>query len=688
MKILMTTRENHMDKRYGLGKSLTPIIDELTLRGIEVGYLCQTDAGEKSRRWLRHLHTILVKLFARFFKETEFISLAWGILERINMGRLAAKVMVRDKYTHVHCHDPLIGAGYRWFARIRWFATLRLGHIARWGVTEHGFGCYAQAFHEDGARLGTYVMRWLRKWEAKILLKAHWVITPTQLGLNQLARDLSIYPTPKTWHVIPHTRPILNLYDKTTARQQLVWSPNSLYIIAVGRFAPLKQFPELIQACAQLGKLDFQLVFIGEGEREPLQYLAEELGIGNKISFAVSNDMGLYYSAADIYVSTSTTESFGLANLEALVMELPTVCTAVGGVPEVMGSGGWLIPPQNIPALVGVLQILAANETLRIHWQQQAKQWAQSCLDIKTVVDAYLRAYEGRHSETSLQTSEFRNKNDLGGMEFITPSKAFAGSIASTFEQWHQQIQQWQLCPLPKPLELPDQANILLIAPHPDDEVLGCGGTLSLLQQNGCHVKAVVITDGSQGDPLNFSDEPIVPRRQQESREALAILGIQDVTFFTQPDGEYQHSEEITQQLHELLNDFSPDWLLLPSILDYHRDHVAICLSLLDVWQQRGCQARLLMYEAWGTIPATWIVDISQVFERKKAAIRCYQLPLQYVDYFAACIGIASYRGLYLTEAHQGEYAEAFVELPATQWQATLTHLYQIREYQERFLQS
>jgi len=665
MKVLMVTRESHADKRYGLGKTLTPLINELTQRGIEMGYLCQEDAGERSLAIMRSLHSLLVKLFGRFFSQTEFVSLLWGILERLNMGRLATKVMATQQYTHVHCHDPIIAAGYRWFARVRWFASLRRCHTARWGVTEHGFGCYAQAFHVDGARLGTKVMRWLRRWEAKILLKAHWVMTPTRSSLEQLRRDLSIYPVPTTWHAIYHPKPVLNRYPKSEARQRLGWAQEYLYMIAVGRFAELKQFPALVQACAYLQHPRWKLVLIGEGERAPLQALAAELGIAEHLEFAISDDMGLYYSAADFYVSTSLTESFGLANLEALVMGLPSVCTAVGGVPEVLGSGARLVPAENTSALVSALQSLLDDVESRHYWAQQSRQWAHNWYDVRAIADAYLAMYQG---------------NPLPDL-----TRQPAPPI-SPLRDWLQQVNQWQICPLPKVLELPQQANVLVIAPHSDDETFGCGGTLALLQQKGCHVKVVIMTDGSQGDPQGYCNEDVVSCRQRESIAALNCLGVDDVMFLGEADGNFRYTPAIAEQLTSILDNFVADWILMPSVLDYHRDHVAVSLSVLTVWQQRGCRERVFLYEIWEPVPATWVVDISAVFAVKQQAVQCYQLPLEYCDYLTVVTGLVKYRGLNLIE-QSGQDAEAFLELEPTSWRRVLSHLFNLRGYQESVFQ-
>lgn len=674
MKILMVTRESQADKRYGINKSLMPVINEMTNQGIAVGYLCQADVGERSLAWLHTIHNILITLLGHFFIHTEISPLLWGILERLNMGRLAAKVMVQERYTHVHCHDPIIGAGFRWFARLRWLAKLRRGHTARWGVSEHGFGCYAEAFHIDGARLGTKVMQWLRRWEMKILLKAHWVVVPTQASLTQLSRDLSIHPLPKTWYTIYHPCPHLTSYSLAEARQRLGWVSSTLYILAVGRLVPLKQFPTLVKVCAALPYSHWQLVFIGEGERTGLQALATQLGIGDKLEFVVTDDMGLYYSAADIYVSVSLTESFGLANLEALVMGLPSICTAVGSVAEVVGSGARLIPANDSQALSNALQSFLADREIRQYWSQQAWQWARTWPSSKTIAAAYLAMYQGIPANTVSLTQP--------QLPVIPQIESLNRSFPFTY--WHQQIQQWPLCPLPPLLAIPQPARILLIAPHSDDEILGCGGTLALLRQNGCHIKVVIITDGKAGDPLGYSEENVVLHRQRESIAALSLLGIEDVVFFNQPDSHYQHTLQLAKQLTNLLNSYAAEWLLLPSVLDFHRDHVAISLSLLEIWQHNNGLERVFLYEIWSPLPANWVVDISSVFALKQQSLQCYELPLKYGNYLAACVGMANYRALYLQQT--GQYAEAFLELNQESWPTILNKLLIIREYQQQGL--
>lgn len=387
MKILMVTRETLADKRYGLGRSLTPLIDEFHRRGVVVDYVCQNDLGSRALLWQHRFHRLLSYWFSRYATHTDFTALSYGVLERLNMGRVAAKLVARHKHTHVHCHDPIIAAGFRFFSQF--YPQQK----TRWGVTEHGFGCYAQAIHEDGARLGSSMMKWMRNWEAQTLRSASWVVSPSRSAMAQVARDLGIYPMPETWQYIYHARPVLNRYSKENARRVLDWTDDVSYILGVGRIAPIKQFPMLIAACAQLKRnIPIQLVILGEGDHDTLLNIGKQLGLEREILFAVTDDIGLYLSAADLYVSSSASESFGLANLEAMTAGVTTVCTAVGGVSEVVGSGAMLVPPE-LDAITNALKLLLDNEELRKTIAQNALTRTQAWPDIVEITNNYEKIY-------------------------------------------------------------------------------------------------------------------------------------------------------------------------------------------------------------------------------------------------------------------------------------------------------
>ncbi|MEO7106813.1 MAG: glycosyltransferase, partial [Rhodoferax sp.] len=121
---------------------------------------------------------------------------------------------------------------------------------------------------------------------------------------------------PVHWHVISHAAPSMERLDRQVACQLLGWSLHDIHVLGVGRLVPLKRFDLLVQACANLARLypTLHLHLLGDGDRWLMQQLADAAGFGDRIHFAAVDDVSPYYAAADIYVSTSVTESFGLAN--------------------------------------------------------------------------------------------------------------------------------------------------------------------------------------------------------------------------------------------------------------------------------------------------------------------------------------------------------------------------------------
>jgi glycosyltransferase involved in cell wall biosynthesis len=386
----MVTREMSGDRRYGLGRSLMPIVDALTGKGWRVRYLCQedlpTDSKDTRSRWLARLQR-LPGIASRPAVQQVLGALA----ERVQMGWFAAHVTQADGYRAVHLHDPWLGLGF-------WLGRKRLGlQNVRWGITEHGFGCYSRATHEDGLVQGPRLQRWLRRLESFVLRRADWVTAPTQLALDQLARDLALPFNPPHWHAISHAAPVMVLMERDAACQALGWSASDFHVLGVGRLVPLKRFDILVAACASLSRryptLHLHLHLLGDGDRASLQQLADAAGFGDHIHFAMVDDVQPYYAAANAYVSTSVTESFGLANFEALIAGLPCVCTAVGGVPEVMGNGAWLIPVDQA-ALEAALDTLIGQPAQRQALAARARAQARQAPNLEGVVEQYVRLFQ------------------------------------------------------------------------------------------------------------------------------------------------------------------------------------------------------------------------------------------------------------------------------------------------------
>lgn len=358
LKILHVTREWAEDQRYGLGKSLSPLINSLRDVGHQVEYLCQEDLGHRSLGCLRLTNEFFRPLLRLCEGDTEWEALIWGVSERLNMGRLAARVATKGQYSHVHVHDPIIALGYRLLHRLG-------NRKARWGLTQHGFGSYTQAIHEDGAKMGTRVMNLLRKFERSTCLAADWVICPTYSAQRQLQRDLAIHPRPEAWRVIHHGKPEVQRVSRQAARERLGWEDNQVYALAVGRLVAVKNFGTAITAAANAGVENLNLIILGDGDSEPFKRIARECNFTERLSFAAVEDPSIYYQAADLYLCSSLSESFGLANLEALMAGLPIISTAVGGIPEVLGESAHWIPPNDVTSMARGIRLVLTDESYR-----------------------------------------------------------------------------------------------------------------------------------------------------------------------------------------------------------------------------------------------------------------------------------------------------------------------------------
>lgn len=214
------------------------------------------------------------------------------------------------------------------------------------------------------------------------------------------------------------------------------------------------------------------------------------------------------------------------------------------------------------------------------------------------------------------------------------------------------------LCPLPQILNLAQLRRVQVFAPHPDDESIGCGGMLALLAQQSCEIQVVLVSDGSGAGGLPPGASQV---RLAEFVLALGELGIGNYRLLNFPDGNVQGNDALQQSLMACLRDFLPDTVVMPSLLDLHRDHRVIADMLFAIRKHFPSIQRLMQYEVWCPLPATHIVDITPVAEKKWTAIRQHKTALACGNYLEASEGLARYRGLLLGRPGLSALAEAYV---------------------------
>ena len=395
MRVLMVTRETAPDKRYGLGRSLAPIVEGLQAHGVHTRYFCQDDLTFAQLKWRNDLWTRMSK-WPGLRGSPGRMALARAWLERLQVGHAAGRLALAENYTHVHAHDPWLAAGVSQ-------ALAGQPKKVLWGVTEHGFGSYSVATQLDGLEQGRFTQWLMRRIERKVLARAEWVVAPTKACLTELGRELGVGPTPAHWHVVPHARPQVAPADtpsRQASREERGWADDDFVVVSIGRLVPLKCFDRLIAACAQAGVPKLRLAILGGGEASQLQGVAASQGIADRVEFAFVDDVIPWLHGADLYVSASSTESFGLANLEALCAGLPAICSPVGGVPEVVGDGAWLVPNQT-QDLSKAIATLACDATLRQDWAQRAAARAASWPTAHDITQRYVDIYQAAPGETA-----------------------------------------------------------------------------------------------------------------------------------------------------------------------------------------------------------------------------------------------------------------------------------------------
>ncbi|OGY22991.1 MAG: hypothetical protein A2172_03600 [Candidatus Woykebacteria bacterium RBG_13_40_15] len=85
--------------------------------------------------------------------------------------------------------------------------------------------------------------------------------------------------------------------------------------------------------------------------------------------------------------------------------------------------------------------------------------------------------------------------------------------------------------------------NILVFSPHPDDDLIGCGGSIAQHVKEGNKVSVVYMTSGESGS-LKYSKDALAKIREKEARNALGVFGIRDLAFLRNPDGYLEYKRE------------------------------------------------------------------------------------------------------------------------------------------------
>lgn len=211
------------------------------------------------------------------------------------------------------------------------------------------------------------------------------------------------------------------------------------------------------------------------------------------------------------------------------------------------------------------------------------------------------------------------------------------------------------------PFETVDLTNrkVLVIAPHPDDECFGCGGSLLHHTKSGDSIKVLFLTDGSKADFAGkHRKEDYIRLREEEAKKACGILGVSDIEFWRLPDRGLEHDSRNIDRLVDVLNNYKPGLIYVPSPFEFHPDHHTAAEIVWSSVQKSEADCVVAFCEINTAIRVNTLVDITSVIELKKKASESYKSQLENIPYSDIALSLNRFRSLSVSS--QSTYAEGF----------------------------
>lgn len=218
----------------------------------------------------------------------------------------------------------------------------------------------------------------------------------------------------------------------------------------------------------------------------------------------------------------------------------------------------------------------------------------------------------------------------------------FQQSVRRRWMQIHARLEGIELHPLSPLASRP----FLILAPHADDESIGCGALL-IHYPSRCHV--ICLTDGRAGLKGKSSRQAMVTRRQ-EFEATMHQAGVAR-SFYGEriADGRLAGAEREFSALLDRVPLEEYGWIFLPSPIDQHRDHRAVAPLLRRELSRRPAHSDLQIcyYEVWSALalPNRYL-DLTDTLTEKLRLVSHYRSQVQALDYLGAVSGLARFRGL------------------------------------------
>lgn len=201
----------------------------------------------------------------------------------------------------------------------------------------------------------------------------------------------------------------------------------------------------------------------------------------------------------------------------------------------------------------------------------------------------------------------------------------------------------------------PAGKRILVIAPHPDDEVIGPGGALIQAARDGAHIRVLYLTSGSTAER---------GMREAEARAVCARLNFES-KFLGQPARNIA-LDAAADSIAQELDTFAPDQLFVPFLLDDNDDHRRASEALIVAVSRSppSSPPEVWAFQVYTPLPGNIAVDITAEAGAKSDAIRLYASQFQHRDWAHFALGLNAFNSRLVRGRPQARYIEAFFVVP------------------------
>ena len=199
-------------------------------------------------------------------------------------------------------------------------------------------------------------------------------------------------------------------------------------------------------------------------------------------------------------------------------------------------------------------------------------------------------------------------------------------------------------------LKISEDDKILIVAPHADDESIGCGGLITKYHNQ---IEVLLITDGTKGAYLGETDIEIADKRKKEFATALEIPKILKSYYLNIPDREVSNNFKLISKFD--IRKYTK--IFVPSEFEKHIDHKCLYSMFRKMICRTKLKIKLYQYEVWSPLSnPNYFIDITNYINTKVNMVDVYKSQLVRYNYIGMAKSLSAYRGTFINK----EYAEVF----------------------------